>query len=305
MRRAVWAASLRRTSVLVGALSTAIAMMTSVGIMVGSFRQTVITWMDSQLPADLYLRPAGDPAADRHPTIAVDLTDRIAALPGVANVSRFRAYEIEYQGLPVTLAAADLEVGRHIESFRASCRAVRCHSAQGSRRKRRCHRQRAIQLQAPRQSGRHPYAATGRKDRLRFASSTSSTITATSVATSFSIVQPCCVIFPIPRPQIWPSTSSRAQISKTFAMQIKRAAANNDVLIFSNRDIRREAVRIFDQTFAITYALEAVAVIVAVMGIAGALMSIVIDRRREFGLLRILGATTRADPQADSGRSRA
>jgi len=33
--------SLRRTSVLVGALSTAIAMMTAVGIMVGSFRETV------------------------------------------------------------------------------------------------------------------------------------------------------------------------------------------------------------------------------------------------------------------------
>jgi putative ABC transport system permease protein len=64
------------------------------------------------------------------------------------------------------------------------------------------------------------------------------------------------------------------------------------VLIFANRDIRREAIRIFDQTFAITYALEAIAVIVAVMGIAGALLSIVIDRRREFGLLRFLGAAT-------------
>ncbi len=37
--------SLRRTSVLVGALSTAIAMMTAVGIMVGSFRETVLLWM--------------------------------------------------------------------------------------------------------------------------------------------------------------------------------------------------------------------------------------------------------------------
>ena len=52
-------------------------------------------------------------------------------------------------------------------------------------------------------------------------------------------------------------------------------------------------VRVFDQTFAITYALEAVAVMVAVMGIAGALLSIVIDRRREFGLLRYLGASGR------------
>jgi putative ABC transport system permease protein len=79
---------------------------------------------------------------------------------------------------------------------------------------------------------------------------------------------------------------------ETARDEIKRASAHNDVLIFSNRDIRREGVRIFDRTFAITYALEAVAVIVAVLGIAGALMSIVIDRRREFGLLRIMGATS-------------
>ena len=56
--------------------------------------------------------------------------------------------------------------------------------------------------------------------------------------------------------------------------------------------MRAEAIRIFDRTFAITYALEAVAVIVAVMGIAGALLALVIDRRREFGLLRFLGAAS-------------
>ena len=50
--------SLRRTSVLVGALSTAIAMMVAVGIMVGSFRQTVLLWMDDRLQADLYISPA-------------------------------------------------------------------------------------------------------------------------------------------------------------------------------------------------------------------------------------------------------
>src|SRR3979490_1036475 len=78
--------SLRRTSVLVGALSTAIAMMTAVGIMVGSFRETVLLWMGDQLPADLYMRPAGNPAADRHPTISVELTEKIARLPGIAAI---------------------------------------------------------------------------------------------------------------------------------------------------------------------------------------------------------------------------
>jgi putative ABC transport system permease protein len=75
--------------------------------------------------------------------------------------------------------------------------------------------------------------------------------------------------------------------------EIERAAAHRDVLIFSNRDLRQQAIRIFDQTFAITYALEAISVLVAIMGIAGALMSIVFDRRREFGLLHYLGASMR------------
>ncbi|MGH7867254.1 MAG: ABC transporter permease, partial [Candidatus Dormibacteraceae bacterium] len=37
--------------------------------------------------------------------------------------------------------------------------------------------------------------------------------------------------------------------------------------------------------------LEAVAVVVAVMGIAGALFTLVLDRRRELALLRFLGAS--------------
>ncbi len=48
------AGSLARTAVMVAALATAVAMMASVGIMVGSFRETVALWLDVQLRADLY-----------------------------------------------------------------------------------------------------------------------------------------------------------------------------------------------------------------------------------------------------------
>jgi putative ABC transport system permease protein len=56
--------------------------------------------------------------------------------------------------------------------------------------------------------------------------------------------------------------------------------------------IREQAIQIFDRTFLITYALEIVSIVVAVIGIAGALLALVVDRRREFGLLRFLGAAT-------------
>ncbi|HUD66109.1 MAG TPA: FtsX-like permease family protein [Candidatus Sulfotelmatobacter sp.] len=285
------AGSLRRTSVLVGALSTAIAMMTSVGIMVGSFRQTVITWMDSQLPADLYLRPAGDPSMDRHPTISVDLTDRIANLPGVQSVSRFRAYEIEYQGLPVTLGSADTHESRYYRSSGflsgrpatdvlqellsgdsaivsepfANKHGVKAGDFVALPLGERVVRFRVVDVFYD-YANERGYVIVDRSTMLRYLPDPSASNLAVYLAPGVNL--------------------------ETTRKEIEQAAANNEVLIFSNRDIRREAIRIFDQTFAITYALEAVAVLVAVMGIAGALMSIVIDRRREFGLLRFLGAAT-------------
>lgn len=283
--------SLRRTSVLVGALSTAIAMMTSVGIMVGSFRETVITWIDSELPADLYLRPAGDPAADRHPTIAPELADEIARLPGVANVSRFRAYEIEYQGLPVTLASAEMNVGRHraFSSFMSGRpAAVVVKQLEASD---------AALVSEPFSYKHHVKAGDtmtlalgGKLVRLRIVD----VFYDYGNERGYILLDRAALLkyLPDPAPSNLAVYLAPGADLETVRDEIKGAAAHNDVLIFSNRDLRREAVRIFDQTFAITYALEAVAVIVAVMGIAGALMSIVIDRRREFGLLRILGATS-------------
>jgi putative ABC transport system permease protein len=78
--------------------------------MVGSFRQSVVLWMSNELPADLYLRPAGSPAADRHPTVSLGLAEGLAKIPGVVAVERLRAYEIRFQEMPTTLASADLDV---------------------------------------------------------------------------------------------------------------------------------------------------------------------------------------------------
>ena len=68
--------------------------------MVGSFRQTVMVWMDDQLKADLFLRPAGDPRLrPLSPTLDPTLADKIAVLPGVAGVDPdFADYEISYGG---------------------------------------------------------------------------------------------------------------------------------------------------------------------------------------------------------------
>ena len=71
---------------------------------------------------------------------------------------------------------------------------------------------------------------------------------------------------------------------------VERVIAGRRVAVVRNRTLRDQAIQVFDRTFAITYVLEALAVFVAVTGVGGALLALVIDRRREFGLLRFLGA---------------
>ena len=58
-------------------------------------------------------------------------------------------------------------------------------------------------------------------------------------------------------------------------------------------EIRRISLRIFDRSFAVTYAMEAVAVLVGLFGLSSSLGALVLARRREFGMLRHLGLTRR------------
>lgn len=56
-------------------------------------------------------------------------------------------------------------------------------------------------------------------------------------------------------------------------------------------EIRSISLKIFDRSFAVTYALEAVAVIVGLFGLSSSLSAIVLARKREFGMLRHIGMT--------------
>jgi putative ABC transport system permease protein len=63
--------------------------------------------------------------------------------------------------------------------------------------------------------------------------------------------------------------------------------------VYTNARLRQEILRIFRQTFAITYALELVGIFVAVIGLALTLTSVLLDRRDELTTLRALGFSRR------------
>ena len=285
------AGSMRRTAVLVGALSTAIAMLSAVGIMVGSFRQTVLLWMEDRLQADLYLRPAGPAGADRHPTLAPGVAARLEALPEVAAVDQFRAYEISYQGLPATLGGGDARIaGRYgRRPFLSGARPADVFAQLLG------HDRVIVSEPFANKHGVKPgdtleLAAGGRRVRFRVIDVYGDY----SNERGYIIMDRGTLLKYLPDPA--PSNIA-VYLRPGVTLQdgrraVEAALGKRKVMVFTNRALREEAIRVFDRTFAITYALEAVAVFVAVMGIAGALLALVIDRRREFGLLRFLGGAT-------------
>ncbi len=65
------------------------------------------------------------------------------------------------------------------------------------------------------------------------------------------------------------------------------------LLTLSHRDLRNGILKIFDETFALTYALEGVAVVVAVFGIITTFLVLIMERERELALLQSIGASRR------------
>jgi hypothetical protein len=76
--------------------------------------------------------------------------------------------------------------------------------------------------------------------------------------------------------------------------EVARALPGGEQLEFGTPgEIRDMSLAIFDRSFAVTYALEAVAVLVGLFALSSSLGALVLARRREFGVLRHLGVTRR------------
>ena len=280
--------SLARTSVVVTALATAISMMIAVGIMVGSFRETVQVWLDQQLRADIYMRAEGPATAGIYPPIDPGVEKIAQQTPGVAEVDALSAFEFRYEGTRATFGAARMEVVRH----RRTLRFLKGNSDEVLSSL--AGRDRAI-VTEPFADKHHVHVG----DVLHLPLGTrTAALTVAGIYYDYSsdrgtvLVDRSTLLKYLPQQ---PITNIAIFVQPgADAMKVRRdlesRLRNFPLVIAPNEALRRGAIEVFDRTFTVTYALEAVAIIVAMLGAANSLLALVLDRRREIGLIRYLGA---------------
>ncbi len=67
---------------------------------------------------------------------------------------------------------------------------------------------------------------------------------------------------------------------------------DQELLIRDNQTLKADVIQVFDQTFAVTNALRLIATVVSIIGILSAVVLIMIDRKKDIGLLKALGIRT-------------
>ncbi|MEO5818964.1 MAG: FtsX-like permease family protein [Vicinamibacteraceae bacterium] len=287
------ASAIPRLAVSIAALAVSLSMMVAIAVMVGSFRDTVTYWIGQTLQADLFVGPGLQPTVGSEQTLSPAVIAAVSAHPQVAAVDAFRNLDLTYQGHLVVLGAGTFEIV----------------ATRGS-----------LLFKSP---------ADGRQ-RLRGAIGRDAVIVSEAFANKYGVTDGDQITLDTPRgPRpfevvavyydysvdrgviimdrgtlrtYWgdlPPTGLAAFLRDgSDAERVRQEILDSldeghQAFIYTNRALRQEVLRIFDSTFAITYSLEVIAIVVAMLGVAATLLTLVIERRRELTTLRLVGAARR------------
>ena len=275
-----------RHRLLVASLVCAVGMTAGMAILVGSFDTTMRGWIARTFQADLFISSDGAQTASSASRISPATWRAIVAHPAVKQANVIQVMDIKLAGVSTLL------VGNHLAFFRDYSRpawveppdsddvfnpdlnsglalASEAFSA-------RFHMHRGSSVPVPTRSGfRHVtiagiFADYGNErgslliEQRQFAGWSGNELAASLILA------------------LQPGHDAEA-------MRAELRAAHPGLGVFTSGYLRGESLRIFHQTFAVTYALELIGVVVAVAGLAFTMASLLWERREDLNTLRALG----------------
>ncbi len=279
--------SLLRNSITIASLAAAVAMTVGVAVMVFSFRQTVGNWIDQTLVADLFIGPAANEIAGPNSFMLPETIRFLEQNPAVETIDTFRALELPFRDQTISIAIVRGSARRNFRFIAGRGDAImqrfyeqRCVLVSESF-ARRFHVAAGDMLDLPTPSGRQAFPIAG-------------------VFYNYSNDQGLVFLSEKNFQSLWHDDRVNSVAVYLKASASSEAVANDfrqrfsgrgEFSIYSNRALRTRIFEIFDQTFAVTYVLRTIAVVVAVVGIFLGLTTLVAERAQELGVLRSIGGS--------------
>lgn len=283
--------SLSRTGTAMAALGVALSMTVAVIITVESFRETLDLWVRQTVRADVYIAPASEQLKWSGQALPDALVEAIRGTAELEAIDRQVHGTVPFEEGELMMVGADTEVLANQAQFRfkegeaetawPAVQAGAALLAESFAYRHGYHRGDELVLETP--SG---------KRRLEVAG----VIYDYSRDSGYVLVDRTTyedLFGPVPTKSLALYLKQGAEPAAVVD-RLKKAYGSQWALeIRSNRTLRDDVLRIFDQTFAITYLLQAISVGMALIGIAGTITSLLLERSREIATLRAVGLSFR------------
>jgi putative ABC transport system permease protein len=288
-------AALSRTAVAMAALMIAVAASVGVGIMIDSFRRSVVRWLETSLQADVYVSAPSLVSSRSDSTLAPGVAERLAAQPGVAAVATQRTVRVPSPTGPVQL----IVLGGHGGSRprEQGYRAFALKTGDPATVWRRFGAGEVVLVSEP--FAYHRRLALGDRVRLR-TDAGERDLPIGGIVYDYGSSEGVVLMERAAYERFWADRGISALAvyardpSDLDALidALRRAAGpEQDLFIRANRALREASLEVFDRTFAVTGVLRLLAMVVAFVGVLSALMAQALERAREIGVLRAQGLT--------------
>ena len=290
-----------QASIALGGVLSSFSLMVAMAIMVASFRVSVNDWLEHLLSADLYVRAA---TAGDTGSLKPEEQKIIASLPGVAHADFLRATQLTLNPTrpAVALLAREIDVADPGQALPLTDSVMPAVALQ-----------RALQ-QSLQQPGNKPvlpiWVSEAMVDLYGFTTGKTVTLQLGARPQAFIVAgvwrdyarQSGAIQMRLPD---YRALTGDTEISDaalrlqpgTTAAQVTAALQKlpfGAALAFAEPgEIRAISLKIFDRSFAVTYLLEGVAIIIGLFGVAATFSAQTLARAREFGMLRHIGVTRR------------
>ncbi|MGB8343079.1 MAG: FtsX-like permease family protein [Chthoniobacterales bacterium] len=279
--------ALLRNSVTIASLAAAVAMTVGVAVMVFSFRQTVSDWIGQTLVADLFIGPAANEVAGPTSFVPRAAIEYLKRNPQVEEVDTYRGVELPFRNQTISVAVITGHNRRNLRFLRGSNDEIirRFYSDQcvliSESFARRFHLAEGGMLRLPTPEGTKDFPIAGVF--YDYTSDRGIVFLSSKNFEKFWHDDRVNSIALYLKPKAKPE-----EVAQDFRERFSRSG---EFSVYSNRLLRTRIFEIFDQTFAVTYVLRTIAVLVAVIGIILGLTTLVTERSRELGVLRSIGAS--------------